>query len=85
MTKNVHTTVEEQTWKLAVLNNVSWSKALTLGIEAMLNVNNEKQKIHDEILQLEVRIKYLKSELERIEQIEKEKEKKKRESIVMEF
>lgn len=75
--KQVHTTISEEVWKLGVMNGVSWTLALELGIKAMSGIDNDKKKIQDEIMRTEVRLKHLK-DLE-LELDKKESEKKKKE------
>ena len=73
----ITTCLPQDIWKMAVLNDISWSKALKLGIEGMLGIDKDKEKIEAQILQTEIKLKHLKEEKNKMEEEKKKKEKKK--------
>ena len=44
MTKQIHTTISDELWKLAMNSDISWTRALEVGIKAISGVGENKEK-----------------------------------------
>lgn len=84
-TKQINTTIPMDIWKRAMLEGVSWNKALITGIEAYLGLNREKKALIEEYDKTEVKLIAIKKQIEEIEEKEQKEAKKESTKTVMEW
>lgn len=82
LTKSITTSLPKDEWKMAVASDISWSKALRVGISAMIGVNKEKKALEKEKELVEAKLKYINEQLDEIKNKEKEEEKARQTIIV---
>lgn len=85
MTKQVHTSIDDETWKIVQLNDLRWTECIRTGAQVLSGLSNEKQKIIDKIARLEIEIEVLRKKSKDMDEKEKEESKKNKERVYAEF
>lgn len=77
MTKYIHTTVEDDLHRIALLKGISWTLALNAGIKLLVNTPVEKEALIKKIGDTKSELVFLENKLGNLEQEEQEKALKK--------
>ena len=72
--KEVHTTISPEIYKLAVLNDISWGDALSLGIEIRSDYKQsdegklmkEKKDLEEQIRTIQAKVKFIEEQLQNL-------------------
>jgi|26BtaG_2_1085354.scaffolds.fasta_scaffold00134_28 hypothetical protein len=85
MTKNIHTTLDEETYKLAVAHDIHWFQALKVGIEIMAGTPKEKADLLEIRAKTAAKLAYFDAELAKINEKEEKIAEKRKKNVYLTF
>jgi len=74
MTKKITTCMDDDTWKAAMLANISWAEAIKLGAKILLGGKQKLKEMVKEKNELSARLQYVENQIKLIEKNKKNKE-----------
>lgn len=69
--RRINTCVEEDLWKQAQFNNISWADAIETGLRLILGNAGERRELEKKVSDLDIKLRYYQEKLKEVVEVEK--------------